>query len=83
MKIEPSFSTTTRVNFHNIDRASSPASPDYERSHTLLPDLAVAPDIRAEKVARGRAMVADPNYPSQEQIKGISRLLAAHWTRSA
>ena len=40
--------------------------------------LADAPDVRAEKVARGKALVADPNYPSKEQIKKMAGILAGH-----
>jgi hypothetical protein len=39
------------------------------------------PDVRAEKVARGKALVSDPNYPSKEQIKKIASLLAANLKR--
>lgn len=37
------------------------------------------PDVRAEKVSRGKALVADPNYPSKDQIKKIASVLAAKW----
>jgi len=40
--------------------------------------LADAADVRAEKVARGKALVADPNYPSKEQIRKIAGILAGH-----
>lgn len=44
--------------------------------------LTKTPDVRAENVARGKALIADPNYPSQEQIKKIANLLAANWERA-
>jgi len=44
--------------------------------------LTETPDVRAEKVALGKALVADPNYPSREQIKKIANLLAANWQRA-
>ena len=44
-----------------------------------VPEMASAPDVRAEEVARGKALVADPNYPSTEQIRKIARVLAANW----
>ena len=38
--------------------------------------LAETPDVRADKVARGKALIADPNYPSKEQMRKIAGLLA-------
>jgi hypothetical protein len=38
--------------------------------------LAETPDVRADKVARGKALIADPNYPSKDQMKRIAGLLA-------
>jgi hypothetical protein len=45
--------------------------------------LAYTPEVRAEQVARGKALVADPNYPSREQLKQVASLLAASWGRRA
>jgi 2,4-dienoyl-CoA reductase-like NADH-dependent reductase (Old Yellow Enzyme family) len=36
-------------------------------------------DVRAEMVARGKALIADPNYPSKEQLRGVARVLARQW----
>jgi hypothetical protein len=33
-------------------------------------------DVRASVVARGKALVANPNYPSKQIIRSISELLA-------
>ena len=41
--------------------------------------LTEMPDVRPEQVARGKALIADPNYPSLEQLKKIARVLAANW----
>jgi Flp pilus assembly CpaE family ATPase len=48
-----------------------------------MPSLAEIPEVRAEKVARGKALVADPNYPSREQIKQMADLLAANLARGS
>lgn len=42
--------------------------------------LESVPDVRAEMVARGKALIADPNYPSKEQLKGVASVLARKWT---
>lgn len=48
-----------------------------------LPVTQVAPEVRAEMVARGRALVANPNYPSKDQIGKIATLLAANWANGS
>lgn len=81
MKIEPIYSTATRKNVRHTSRTatqSNHALPGFEQSRSLEAVLNEVPDVRAEAVARGKALVADPNYPSQEQIKKVSHLLAAH-----
>jgi hypothetical protein len=57
-------------------RASGRVLPLSDESHPLGQTLANEPDVRAEKVARGKALIADPNYPSKEQLKKIAGLLA-------
>ena len=42
-------------------------------------NLGSAPEIRADVVARGKALIADPNYPSVHQVEKIATLLAAKW----
>jgi hypothetical protein len=86
MKIEPIYPIVQRENVAHINRAitqSDRALPDFEQSRSLDAALAELPDVRAEAVARGKALVADPNYPSQEQIKKMSRLLAANLGRAS
>jgi hypothetical protein len=34
---------------------------------------------RAETVARGKALIADPNYPSASQMAKVANILAAKW----
>ena len=38
--------------------------------------LSKLPDVRMATIMRGKALIADPNYPSQEQIRKIAKLLA-------
>jgi hypothetical protein len=56
---------------------SNPAWTSFERRPSYEIQLASAPEVRAEMVARGRALIADPNYPSREQLVKIGRLLLA------
>jgi hypothetical protein len=81
MKIESSFPADTASDFRNTSSTIQlPSSRDltaFRRSKSHEFELAMTPDVRAEVVARGKALVADPNYPSKEQIKKIARVLAA------
>lgn len=35
-------------------------------------------EVRTSVVARGKALIADPQYPDQQIIRQMSRLLAEH-----
>jgi hypothetical protein len=48
---------------------------DLERAESLA-RLERLADVRPSVVARGRALVANPNYPSLHIIRSISELLA-------
>ena len=48
----------------------------FEKSHRLNQALDNTPDVRPEKVALAKALVADPNYPSKEQMKKVATMLA-------
>jgi hypothetical protein len=37
------------------------------------------PGVRGPVVARGKALIADPNYPSAKQIRAVAGVLAAQW----
>ena len=80
MKTKPTFQTVTRENFDNCSRSTWPpanhAFPSFDRSRSLEMALAEVPEVRASEVARGKALIADPNYPSQAQVKQIARILA-------
>lgn len=85
MKIETNFPVEARENIRNVNSKSArstvnaptqPAAADRLERTPLN-----APDVRAEMVARGKALIADPNYPSATQIKKIAGVLAANWTQ--
>lgn len=35
--------------------------------------------LDAERMARGRGLAADPNYPPDEILEALSEMLARHW----
>ena len=37
-------------------------------------------DVRGDVVARGKALIADPNYPSKQQLRAVARVLARKWS---
>ena len=79
MKIETTFPPVAHHHFSVRSMApgaeSSPASTSFARSRSLEMSLAEVPDVRASAVARGRALIADPNYPSPALVKKIARVL--------
>ncbi len=81
MKIEPAFPTVALKNLRSVSSQTRPqlhnnTLTDIADSHSLDVSLAATPEVRAAKVARGKALIADPNYPSAQHIKKIARVLA-------
>lgn len=50
---------------------------DLRRVAALLTMLENKPEIRPEVLARGRALAADPTYPSPQVIDKLSRLIVS------
>jgi hypothetical protein len=59
----------------------SPSVSGFEASQRLNKALTNMPEVRANEVARAKALVADPNYPSPEQMEKVAGVLAANWPR--
>jgi hypothetical protein len=81
MKIERSLSTVKTENFR-LSRATRPQPSqtlDFASSCSLEMSLAAVPDVRASEVARGKALIADPNYPSRQQLRSVARVLVKQW----
>jgi hypothetical protein len=70
---------TNRSDRQAVTASASKSLPLFEENLELREALHETPDVRAEKMARARALVADPNYPSPEQIRQVASLLAANW----
>jgi hypothetical protein len=81
MKKESTFSTAPREEFSSGPRSIKPESGEgwtsFKRQHSYEAELASAPDVRSSAVERGRALIANPNYPSREQLNKIARVLVA------
>lgn len=54
----------------------APATSDFTESAQLTQKLANAPEVRAEEVARAKALIADPNYPDNTTIQKVAQTLA-------
>ena len=83
MRIERENLMAVIENTREFSRANQPfarCASFCSRRH-LEPELANTPDVRAEEVARGKALVADPNYPSKEQLRKVASVLAANSKR--
>jgi hypothetical protein len=48
----------------------------FERQRSWDMELSETADVRADVVARGKALVANPTYPSRQQLHSVARLLA-------
>ncbi len=77
MRTKPNFTAVRESNLTimGTPKCTSRSADESLQFHQALAD---APDVRAEMVARGKALVADPNYPSKEQVKKIAMILAGH-----
>ena len=85
MKTKPTFQTVSRTNVRSLSRMAEPQTdhtfPSFARSRSLDMALSEVPEVRASEVARGQALIADPNYPSVALIQKIAGVLTAHWNR--
>ncbi len=52
----------------------------FARTDALHKAYSAVPDVRAEAVARAKALVASPSYPPPETIRKIANVLAEHLT---
>jgi hypothetical protein len=64
-------SASVRPNSPRPDRIST------ESAALLRSELVRQPEVRPEVVERGRALAADPNYPSAQVIQSVARRILA------
>lgn len=83
MKIERNPSTAPLATLTEIKKpaqsAAKPTVSGFEESQRLTQTLSSLPASRTEQVARAKALIADPNYPSNDQLAKIADHLAANW----
>ena len=48
------------------------ATPQVSKQEKLAAALAAEPEVRAEEVARGKALAADPGYPSDDLLAKLA-----------
>ncbi len=72
-----------------VGSSIDPETPTSDATETLEEIAAaalqrddVAPAVRAEKVARARALIDNPDYPPKEVLQSVAGLLADHLTQS-
>ena len=77
MRIERNQPTTPPAKVETTRRATAEQTTSvFPESDQLHQALATTPVVRAEQVARAKALIADPNYPSPQKLDQIAGLLA-------
>ncbi len=49
-------------------------TPQITKQQKLLADLAKEPDVRTQEVERGKALAADPGYPSDDLLAKLAEV---------
>lgn len=57
-------------------KPAAAAESDFQASTKLALKLAATPTVRADKVARAKALIADPNYPDAKTVQKVAHTLA-------
>lgn len=66
------------------ERKRVKAKTNFERAHEPQPGEVAArldrlADVRRSAVARGKNLIANPDYPSPKVMRAVARVLAKHW----
>ncbi len=69
-------STSRSTEAKQAARPSDANTPDFVATTKLAQQLATTPDVRADEVARAKALIADPNYPDDKTIRAVARQIA-------
>ena len=69
-------STPRPTEAKQVGRPSDTNTPDFVAANKLAQQLAATPDVRADEVARAKALIADPNYPDDATIRAVARQIA-------
>lgn len=84
INFNPQVNTVARVATSQVKSGGAAASTDevvLDESKQLEARFAEMPDTRSAMIERGKALVADPNYPPNETVQKIAHLLAINFQR--
>ena len=81
MNIQPYKSESVLVSPKSAAKPAKPAketsdgeTPQITKQEKLLADLAKEPEVRTPEVERGRALAADPGYPSDDLLAKLAEI---------
>ena len=57
-------------------RATEPKMVDMASTEALNAALKATPEVRADQVARAKALIRDPGYPSAKVVEQVAEVLA-------
>ena len=72
----PSPAKVSRATTKSVSAPAPAAATDFAASTQLADKLAATPEIRADEVARAKALIANPTYPDSKTIHAIAQKLA-------
>lgn len=79
MKVNPNRDLHTAAPISRVTKraaqSAASAESDFQASTKLALKLAATPTVRADKVARAKALIADPNYPDAKIVRAVARQL--------
>jgi hypothetical protein len=71
--------SANRGNRLSNQRANKVTRPGTTQTRSTAERLDRLADVRVRAVARGKLLVADPNYPNKKTLRGVARVLARSW----
>ena len=57
---------------------TEPKQVDLAKTDAVDAALKATPDVRAEQVAKAKALIQDPGYPSAKVVDQVAEILAKH-----
>jgi len=80
MKVNPNRDLSAAAQISRLAKRPAPPATsgdaDLQASTKLALKLAATPTVRADKVARAKALIADSNYPNVKTIQAVAKKLA-------
>lgn len=80
MKVNPNRDLQAAAQASRATKRPAKSTPapesDFQASTKLALKLAATPTVRADQVARAKALIADPNYPDSKVVQKVAQSLA-------